>query len=412
MHRSALAALLAALALLTSTATAAAMPAGYVELETIVVENTHSPQDANGTPTVTSFAAGVEYWAVVSGVIDQTIVLGSGATVHRWADAFTTLEDNGAGGPALNLVMQGVAAFGVVGDSSVDPRADHRYEVRLPQYRPGPSRFAFNGGEQCQQPDFTCTGSFTVTVYGPRPTASVTALTGRVEAQLGGAAWQPATRATRLGAGDKLHTGFRAQATLRFPDGSTLTLGPMSMLVVDQLGARTRLRLINGEVKVQVVRPAGGPADFIVKTPTTTTSIRGTVFTMLVDAGSTIVTVREGTVTVDPVRGEPVDVPAGSETQATATTAGPLVPPGRAGAPAGSVGPRAARALVAQAAAAGLRACGSNVASMSLKATRTGWNATARLTGPKARGAATWRITARKVTAVNALAKRVAARCR
>lgn len=112
-------------------------------------------------------------------------------------------------------------------------------------------------------------------------TAVVTRIEKRVEVQKGGAAWEPAVPKMRLAVGDKIHTGFRATATVRFADGSVIDIKPMSMVMLQKLEdangkVKNRVWLKVGELSAKVERPLGTPADFQVKTPTTTASVRGT----------------------------------------------------------------------------------------------------------------------------------------
>jgi hypothetical protein len=112
-------------------------------------------------------------------------------------------------------------------------------------------------------------------------TCRMTRVEKLVEVQKPGGAWIKAAPDMVLRAGDKVHTGFQAKATLGFEDGSTLDVKPMTLLVVSDLETkagriRSGLILQVGEVGAQVGRKGRGASDFEVKTATCTASVRGT----------------------------------------------------------------------------------------------------------------------------------------
>jgi hypothetical protein len=216
--------------------------------------------------------------------------------------------------------------------------------------------------------------------------------------------------------GDRIHTGWKSGATLVFPDGSTVAVKPMTMMSIDRVetgpsGETVKVVVRLGEVTVDVKRSLGSSRDFEVKTPTSTTSSRGTVFSVLYDGDATIVSVRQGTVAVKPNSGPSVDVTAGREVSSTARTVSKRVAIGKAGAPPGSVGPARAVRLLTSALAKGFKACKVDADSIVLKRSGRGWRATVKIVGAR-RGSAVWTITGTKVRAANALAKRIAAGCR
>lgn len=146
-------------------------------------------------------------------------------------------------------------------------------------------------------------------------------------------AWEPATLGTKLAPGDKIHTGFKALCQLKFPDGSTMEVKPMSLVLLQKLDdgdgkLKSRVWLRLGEVSASVTRLRGSHADFDVKTPTTTASVRGTVIDRIsyhpgtgtiVDMGS------RGLLDVHNEKGRAA-VPADDESQVTDRNATPLAP--------------------------------------------------------------------------------------
>lgn len=112
-------------------------------------------------------------------------------------------------------------------------------------------------------------------------TATVTRVERKVEVQKGDQGFAPVTVGMAIAPGDKVHTGFKATCSLKFPDGSTLDVKPMSMVLLQKLEdsdgkLKGRVWLKLGEVSAEVAHPRGTDADFQVKTPTTTASVRGT----------------------------------------------------------------------------------------------------------------------------------------
>ena len=190
----------------------------------------------------------------------------------------------------------------------------------------------------------------------------------------------------------------------------------MSRLLIQSVEAGSgkttvRVWLQLGEVSASVNRSRGSAADFQVKRPTTTASIRGTVFSVLYDGTTTIVSVTKGTVSVKPSAGKAADVTAGHEVSSTASAVSAPAAIGKAARPAGSVGPEKALALLTSPLAKGLAACKADADSVSLKPAKNGWRATVKIVGAT-KGSAVWTIAGSKVRPANALAKKVATGCR
>jgi hypothetical protein len=64
---------------------------------------------------------------------------------------------------------------------------------------------------------------------------TITKLERKVEVQKNEGGWQPATIGMPLAPGDKVHTGYKAVATVKFPDGSTMEVKPMSLVLLQKL---------------------------------------------------------------------------------------------------------------------------------------------------------------------------------
>ena len=248
----------------------------------------------------------------------------------------------------------------------------------------------------------------------PPPSTSAVKISGlsrKVEVQLEDGAWQTATDSIELRPGTKIHTGFKAGATLTFPDGSTLDVKPMSLVLIRATGPNGQLvGLQLGEVKAEIQKLPSSRGDFNVRTPTTTASSRGTAFSVLYDGSATIVSVTTDSVLVTPNRGAAVTVPAGKEAASSATAVSPPTAIGKAGAPPGSVGPAKAVTLVTASIAGGLTRCKAQAYSVSLKPLKNGWRATVKVIGTHA-GTAIWTIVGTKVSPTNALARKIAAGC-
>ncbi|WP_407351964.1 FecR domain-containing protein [Luteimonas sp. R10] len=109
----------------------------------------------------------------------------------------------------------------------------------------------------------------------------------------------------RFGAGTVLRTAPDANLTLRFADGSRLLLHGDSELHLDKLSAYgatgmvdTRMRLVHGRTTNSVERARGPASRFIVDTPGTMATVRGTEFRVARDAEHTRSEVLDGRVGV------------------------------------------------------------------------------------------------------------------
>jgi len=119
-------------------------------------------------------------------------------------------------------------------------------------------------------------------------------------------------------AGDLVKTGPDAKVTLNWVDGSRIRLAPATTLKVLKCtlnksnDAKTSLfHLDVGSVWIRLLEVLGGRSKFEISTPTATAGVRGTVFSVEVNAqGDTQVSVHEGSVAVR-VDGQLLEADAG-----------------------------------------------------------------------------------------------------
>ena len=126
-------------------------------------------------------------------------------------------------------------------------------------------------------------------------TATITEVAGKVECKLPGKDWVAAKTGTVLPAGSLISTGFKSTAILK-TESATLTVKPVTRLSLEELvksegTTKTQMFLMAGRVKAEVTPKEGEKADFKVKSPTATASVRGTGFefdgqNLLVDHGA------------------------------------------------------------------------------------------------------------------------------
>ncbi|MGP1489736.1 MAG: FecR family protein [Treponema sp.] len=126
-------------------------------------------------------------------------------------------------------------------------------------------------------------------------TATIAEIAGKVECKLPQKEWQPAKIGDVLPAGSLISTGFKSTAILK-TESATLTVKPVTRLSLDDLvksegTTKTQMFLMAGRVKAEVTPKTGEKADFKIKSPTATASVRGTGFefdgkNLLVDHGA------------------------------------------------------------------------------------------------------------------------------
>lgn len=126
-------------------------------------------------------------------------------------------------------------------------------------------------------------------------TATVTEIAGKVECKLPGKEWRSAKTGDVLPAGSLIATGFKSTAILK-TESAVLTVKPVTRLSLEELvksegTTKTQMFLMAGRVKAEVTPKEGEKAEFKVKSPTATASVRGTGFefdghNLLVDHGA------------------------------------------------------------------------------------------------------------------------------
>ena len=113
-------------------------------------------------------------------------------------------------------------------------------------------------------------------------TATITEVAGKVECKLPGKEWQSAKTGDVLPAGSLISTGFKSTAILN-TEAATLTVKPVTRLSLEELvksegTTKTQMFLMAGRVRAEVTPKDGEKAEFKIKSPTATASVRGTGF--------------------------------------------------------------------------------------------------------------------------------------
>lgn len=225
--------------------------------------------------------------------------------------------------------------------------------------------------------------------------------------------WVELREGTTLKQGDELNVDPDGEVTLEFGDNSKVTIQETTQLKIASFFTeggivRTELLLKVGQVAAKVNKTETTRSDFRIKSPTHTSSVRGTAFSMFYDRGAktSLVSVREGVVSV-----EGKLVRAGHEVEATPREVGPVARIGRAGAPRGGVNRVKAMEKVNRVLARGDDPCGFEVKSFRLKRIEKGWSVKATLRG-RTRGKAGFKVIGKKkASATNKLGRGVARRC-
>jgi hypothetical protein len=132
-----------------------------------------------------------------------------------------------------------------------------------------------------------------------------------------------------VGVGDTIVLSNNAAAQLSLNDGSTVDLGKGTTLVIsdminDEVSHHIRLKLLAGRTLCRVNRLLGTNDAFEISTPSSTASVRGTVFIVeVLTQDASYIAVEEGVVQVKMLDGQEVNVTAGLEV--TAVLGLPLV---------------------------------------------------------------------------------------
>jgi hypothetical protein len=155
-------------------------------------------------------------------------------------------------------------------------------------------------------------------------TAVVEETSGKVEIRLPGSNWATARVGMEVPTGATISTGFNSEAILAIGD-SVLTVDPLTRMGVEELlqsegVVKSSLRLNVGRVSADVQTAEGLQSDFQVKSPLSTASVRGTVFSF----NGTTIEVSEGVVTITNSLGQTRRIVAGNQS----TTDGESTPSG------------------------------------------------------------------------------------
>jgi hypothetical protein len=115
--------------------------------------------------------------------------------------------------------------------------------------------------------------------------AVIREMTGTVELKTSATAdWIPAKPGDTIQKSTIISTGFRSTAILTV-GSSTISVLPLTRLTLEEIikldeSETVNLNLSSGRVRVDVNPPAGSRADFTIKSPSVTASVRGTSFEM------------------------------------------------------------------------------------------------------------------------------------
>jgi len=117
----------------------------------------------------------------------------------------------------------------------------------------------------------------------PAQNARFVTLSGTVEFKnAGDREWQPAAVGGLIGKDTVISTGIKSSAVISL-GASTVTVSPLTVLALEELVRRdgteeAAFYLRTGRIRADVTPPSGLNAEFTVRSPTTTASVRGTSF--------------------------------------------------------------------------------------------------------------------------------------
>jgi hypothetical protein len=124
----------------------------------------------------------------------------------------------------------------------------------------------------------------TASVYGQNPRVFIQAIRGTVELKAPGSTeWTAAAEGQTLEQSTVISTGFGSSALIKMGN-TTLMVRPLTRLSLEEIAAaaaeeRINIRLNSGRIRVAVNPPGPGvSANFTVRSPIATASVRGTVF--------------------------------------------------------------------------------------------------------------------------------------
>lgn len=134
--------------------------------------------------------------------------------------------------------------------------------------------------------------------------AKLISVTGKVQVAQAGNTWKAAVIGDVLKAGDIIQTGFKSEAVIALSsahENSKITVAQLSRMTVEQLaedasGDKTSVYLSAGSVKSEIKKTADHRANYMIRSPVATASVRGTELTVTNAFLSTKIETHEGVV--------------------------------------------------------------------------------------------------------------------
>lgn len=119
-------------------------------------------------------------------------------------------------------------------------------------------------------------------IFAAEQSVLIKTFAGKVEYRSGSDAWKPVAEGMKLPFGSTISTGFDSRAVLEI-DTATLSVAPLTRMAIKDLVEKngvvsTGVYLQVGKIKTQVKKVEGIQNDFVIKSPVTTASVRGTIF--------------------------------------------------------------------------------------------------------------------------------------
>ena len=133
--------------------------------------------------------------------------------------------------------------------------------------------------------------------------------------------WAVAVKNSPVNPGDRVRTGSDGRASVRFEDSSTLSIGNDSEIEITEYMLKGKKRAATYSVTTGKIRAFisdfSGETDVKVKTPTSTSGVKGTDFILMNKDNANVIFGEEDEVTVSGEEGGPVVVSPGTMTENT-----------------------------------------------------------------------------------------------
>jgi ferric-dicitrate binding protein FerR (iron transport regulator) len=160
----------------------------------------------------------------------------------------------------------------------------------------------------------------------------VESIVGDVGYREGEKEWTDAVKGQNVTENADIHTGPDSEVVIRFYDGSILLVRQLSETAIGGLDAtnqpKIRMLLKMGEIAAKVHHDIDRPADFAIRTPNQTASVRGMEFVVRYqkEKGTTVIKVSQGSVLITPENStlEPIMLSAGQQVSVTMEAVGPI----------------------------------------------------------------------------------------